>query len=70
MPAARLKIFINSIQNGFTDIRRDLKASNSMPLEMRPDQTVLLLHLMKIRGLTLTLDIRRDLKASNTKRVY
>ena len=26
MPATRLKIFISSVQNEFTDIRRDLKA--------------------------------------------
>ncbi len=45
MPATRLKIFISSIQNEFTDIRRDLKASNSMPLKMSPGQTVLPLHI-------------------------
>ena len=45
MRATRLKIFISSVTNEFTDIRHDLKESNSMPLKMKQGQTVLPLHL-------------------------
>jgi len=45
MPATRLKIFISSVKKEFTDIRRDLKASNSMPFKMKQRQTVLPIHL-------------------------
>jgi len=45
MPATRLKILISSVQNEFTDIRRDHKASNTMRLKMRPGQMVFPIHL-------------------------